>query len=54
MTILSVTPVGGERARVLLAWCWFDGAAKAAIIGGILVPAWSVEDVAAYVRTLSQ
>jgi 4-hydroxy-3-methylbut-2-enyl diphosphate reductase IspH len=33
---------------------WFDGAGTAAIIGGILVPAWSVEDVAAYVRTLGQ
>src|SRR5262249_16387136 len=30
------------------------GAGTAAIIGGILVPAWSVEDVAAYVRTFSQ
>ena len=33
---------------------WFDGAGTAAIIGGILVPAWSVEDVAAHVRTLGQ
>jgi 4-hydroxy-3-methylbut-2-enyl diphosphate reductase IspH len=33
---------------------WFDGAGTAAILSGILVPAWSVEDVAAYVRTLSR
>jgi 4-hydroxy-3-methylbut-2-enyl diphosphate reductase len=33
---------------------WFEGAGKAAIIGGILVPSWSIEDAAAYVRTLSQ
>jgi len=33
---------------------WFEGAGKAAIIGGILVPVWSIEDVAAYVRKLSQ
>lgn len=33
---------------------WFDGAGTAAIIGGILVPSWSVEDAAAHVRTLGQ
>jgi 4-hydroxy-3-methylbut-2-en-1-yl diphosphate reductase len=33
---------------------WFEGAGKAAVIGGILVPVWSVEEVAAYIRTLSQ
>jgi len=32
---------------------WFEGAARAAVIGGILVPSWSIEETAAYVRTLS-
>jgi 4-hydroxy-3-methylbut-2-en-1-yl diphosphate reductase len=42
------------RSKQEIRPAWFEGAGKAAIIGGILVPAWSVEDVAAYVRTLSQ
>lgn len=32
---------------------WFAGAGKAAIVGGILVPAWSIEDTARYLRTLT-
>jgi 4-hydroxy-3-methylbut-2-en-1-yl diphosphate reductase len=42
------------RSKQEIKAAWFAGAGKAAIIGGILVPAWSVEDVAAYVRTLSK
>jgi 4-hydroxy-3-methylbut-2-enyl diphosphate reductase IspH len=42
------------RSKQEIKAAWFAGAGKAAIIGGILVPAWSVEDVAAYVRTLGQ
>jgi 4-hydroxy-3-methylbut-2-en-1-yl diphosphate reductase len=42
------------RSKEEIKPAWFDGAGTAAIIGGILVPAWSIEDVAAYVRTLSQ
>jgi 4-hydroxy-3-methylbut-2-enyl diphosphate reductase len=41
------------RSKEEIKPAWFEGAGKAAIIGGILVPVWSVEDVAAYVRTLS-
>jgi hypothetical protein len=41
------------RSKEEIRPAWFEGAGKAAIIGGILVPIWSVEDVAAYVRTLS-
>jgi 4-hydroxy-3-methylbut-2-en-1-yl diphosphate reductase len=42
------------RSKEEIKPAWFEGAEKAAIIGGILVPVWSVEDAAAYVRTLSQ
>src|SRR5262249_56153386 len=42
------------RSKQEIEPAWFAGAGKAAIIGGILVPSWSVEDAAAYVRTLSQ
>jgi 4-hydroxy-3-methylbut-2-enyl diphosphate reductase len=42
------------RSKEKIVPAWFEGAGKAAIIGGILVPVWSVEDVAAYVRSLSQ
>jgi 4-hydroxy-3-methylbut-2-enyl diphosphate reductase IspH len=42
------------RSKAEIKSAWFEGAGKAAIIGGILVPVWSVEDAAAYVRTLSQ
>jgi 4-hydroxy-3-methylbut-2-enyl diphosphate reductase len=42
------------RSKQEIRPAWFEGAEKAAIIGGILVPIWSVEDVAVYVRTLSQ
>jgi 4-hydroxy-3-methylbut-2-en-1-yl diphosphate reductase len=31
---------------------WFDGARTAAIIGGILVPSWTVEDTARFVRAM--
>ncbi len=40
------------RSKEEIQPAWFEGAGKAAIIGGILVPVWSVEDVAAYVQTL--
>ena len=53
----TITTIGdrlGPNGDDPLDWAWFDGAGTAAIIGGILVPAWSVEDVAAYVRTLGQ
>jgi 4-hydroxy-3-methylbut-2-enyl diphosphate reductase len=42
------------RSKEEIKPAWFDGAGKAAIIGGILVPVWTVEDAAAYVRTLSE
>jgi 4-hydroxy-3-methylbut-2-en-1-yl diphosphate reductase len=42
------------RSKEEIKPAWFAGAGKAAIIGGILVPAWSVKDVATYVRNLSQ
>jgi 4-hydroxy-3-methylbut-2-enyl diphosphate reductase len=42
------------RSKEEIKPAWFEGAEKAAIIGGILVPSWSIEDAAAYVRTLSQ
>ncbi|HYP36385.1 MAG TPA: hypothetical protein VEQ62_08585 [Stellaceae bacterium] len=42
------------RSKEQIKPAWFEGAGTAAIIGGILVPSWSIEDVAAYVRTLSQ
>jgi 4-hydroxy-3-methylbut-2-enyl diphosphate reductase len=32
---------------------WFDGARKAAIVGGILIPLWSIEDTARYVRAMA-
>jgi 4-hydroxy-3-methylbut-2-enyl diphosphate reductase len=48
------TRVHRVRSKAEIKPAWFDGAGTAAIIGGILVPAWSVEDVAAYVRTFSQ
>jgi 4-hydroxy-3-methylbut-2-enyl diphosphate reductase len=32
---------------------WFDGASKVAIVGGILVPEWTIEDMAERVRELS-
>jgi 4-hydroxy-3-methylbut-2-en-1-yl diphosphate reductase len=31
---------------------WFDGARTAAIIGGILVPSWTIEDTARFVRAM--
>jgi len=31
---------------------WFDGAGTAAIIGGILVPSWTIEDAARFVRAM--
>jgi 4-hydroxy-3-methylbut-2-en-1-yl diphosphate reductase len=31
---------------------WFDGAHKVAIIGGILVPKWSIEEIALSVRNM--
>jgi 4-hydroxy-3-methylbut-2-en-1-yl diphosphate reductase len=31
---------------------WFDGARTAAIIGGILVPSWIIEDTARFVRAM--
>jgi 4-hydroxy-3-methylbut-2-enyl diphosphate reductase IspH len=31
---------------------WFDGARTAAIIGGILVPSWTIEDAARFVRAM--
>ena len=31
---------------------WFEGARKAAIIGGILVPQWSLDDAARHVREI--
>jgi 4-hydroxy-3-methylbut-2-enyl diphosphate reductase IspH len=31
---------------------WFEGVDKAAIIGGILVPQWSLDDAARHVRAL--
>jgi 4-hydroxy-3-methylbut-2-enyl diphosphate reductase IspH len=31
---------------------WFDGASKAAVVGGIMVPEWSIEDVAQHVRAM--
>jgi 4-hydroxy-3-methylbut-2-enyl diphosphate reductase IspH len=46
--------VHAVRAKEEIEPAWFEGAGKAAIIGGILVPVWSIEDVAAYVRKLSQ
>jgi 4-hydroxy-3-methylbut-2-en-1-yl diphosphate reductase len=42
------------RAKEEIKPAWFEGAGKAAIIGGILVPVWTVEDAAASVRTLSE
>ena len=42
------------RSKEEIKPAWFDGAGTAAVIGGILVPSWSVEDFAAYVRTLGQ
>jgi len=48
------TRVHRVRSKEQIKPAWFEGAGTAAVIGGILVPAWSVEDVAAYVRTLSQ
>ena len=32
---------------------WFDGASKVAIVGGILVPEWTIEDMAERVRELT-
>jgi 4-hydroxy-3-methylbut-2-enyl diphosphate reductase len=32
---------------------WFDGARTAAIIGGILVPSWTIEDTARFVRAMA-
>lgn len=32
---------------------WFEGARKVAIIGGILVPEWSIQDAARHVRAIS-
>jgi 4-hydroxy-3-methylbut-2-enyl diphosphate reductase len=31
---------------------WFDGANKAAIVGGIMVPEWSIQEVARHVRAI--
>lgn len=31
---------------------WFDGARKAAVVGGILVPEWLIQDMAQHVRAL--
>ncbi len=31
---------------------WFEGARKAAVVGGILVPAWLIQDMAQHVRAL--
>lgn len=42
------------RSKAEIEPAWFEGVAKAAIIGGILVPVWSIEEVAAYVRTLGE
>jgi 4-hydroxy-3-methylbut-2-en-1-yl diphosphate reductase len=42
------------RSKQEIKPAWFQGAEKAAIIGGILVPIWCIEDAAAYVRALSQ
>jgi 4-hydroxy-3-methylbut-2-enyl diphosphate reductase len=41
------------RSKEDISPAWFEGAEKAAIIGGILVPLWSVEDAAAYVRCIA-
>jgi 4-hydroxy-3-methylbut-2-enyl diphosphate reductase len=32
---------------------WFDGASKVAVLGGILVPEWTIEDMAERVRELT-
>src|SRR3982074_3159519 len=32
---------------------WFEGVEKAAIIGGILVPQWSLDEAAGHVRAFS-
>ena len=42
------------RSKEEIKPAWFEGAAKTAIIGGILVPVWAVEDMATYVRTFGQ
>ena len=41
------------RSKEEIKPAWFEGAEKAAVIGGILVPIWSIEELAAYVRALS-
>jgi 4-hydroxy-3-methylbut-2-enyl diphosphate reductase IspH len=33
---------------------WFDGAQTTAIIGGILVPSWVVEETARYVEAMAR
>jgi 4-hydroxy-3-methylbut-2-enyl diphosphate reductase len=42
------------RSKEEIRPAWFEGAEKAAVIGGILVPIWSIEELAAYVRALSE
>jgi 4-hydroxy-3-methylbut-2-enyl diphosphate reductase len=40
-------------AREDIAGDWFDGASTVAIVGGILVPEWTIEDMAERVRELT-
>jgi 4-hydroxy-3-methylbut-2-en-1-yl diphosphate reductase len=42
------------RAKEEIQAAWFAGAAKAAIVGGILVPSWSIDAAADYVRSLGR
>jgi len=42
------------RSKEEIKPAWFEGARTAAVIGGILVPVWSVEEAAAYVRALNE
>ena len=42
------------RSKAEIRRGWFNGVGKAAIVGGILVPSWSIDAVADYVRSLGQ
>lgn len=41
------------RSKEDLQWEWFDGSKKAAVVGGILVPQWTLDEVAKHIEQLA-